>query len=94
MAQQVLQPELKKNGIQYQLRKLHVGDFLWIARPKFGGIYTFSYNIENCDASLDLHRLLVHTHTFNRCCYVMSITALLNKSAKALSPNFMGTPNQ
>ena len=36
MAQQVLQPELKKNGVQFHLRKLHVGDFLWIAKPKFG----------------------------------------------------------
>ena len=47
MAQLVLQPELKKNGIQYQLRKLQVGDFLWIARPKFGGNTHFCFHFDD-----------------------------------------------
>ena len=47
MAQQVLQPELKKNGIQFQMRKLQVGDFLWIAKPKFSGnIYLYMVDID------------------------------------------------
>lgn len=31
---QELVAELKKNGVQFDVRKLHVGDFLWIAKEK------------------------------------------------------------
>ncbi len=37
MAQNVLLPELRKNAIQFDIRKLQVGDFLWVAKPRHSG---------------------------------------------------------
>ncbi len=39
MAQNVLLPELRKNAIQFDIRKLQVGDFLWVAKPRGSGNY-------------------------------------------------------
>ncbi|GIY06476.1 crossover junction endonuclease MUS81 [Caerostris darwini] len=34
-SKQIFLSELKKCGVEYEVRKLHVGDFLWIARDSF-----------------------------------------------------------
>lgn len=31
---QAVQKELRKNGVNFDIRKLNVGDFLWVAREK------------------------------------------------------------
>ena len=34
IGKQLLLPELRKQGVEFDVRAVNVGDFLWVARPK------------------------------------------------------------
>jgi len=58
-----LEAELQRNGVKYDVRKLNVGDFLWVAREKVNpvpGTHTHTHTHTHTDRDTHSH---THTHT-------------------------------